>query len=153
MANIFEKWNKNIDGEALVNDIHEVEEKGGTGEYKEVPAGTYDVRIDKLELRESKKGDPMVTCWFKILAGEYKNSLIFMNQVITQGFQFHIVNEFLRSLETDVKVEFDGDYSHYNDLIMDIAETIDGAYEFALNYGQTAKGFPTFKIEDVFEVE
>ena len=40
----------------------------------------------------------MVTCWMKIVEGEYKGSLIFMNQVVTQGFQIHIVNEFVRSL-------------------------------------------------------
>lgn len=57
-----------------------------------------EVAINKLELTKSKKGDPMVTCWMKIVAGEYTNSLIFMNQVVTQGFQIHIVNEFLRAL-------------------------------------------------------
>ena len=52
-----------------------------------------------MELKESKKGDPMVSCWFEILEGKYKKSKLFMNQVITQGFQIHNVNEFLRSLK------------------------------------------------------
>lgn len=145
---IFDKWNSSIDTEGLAKDVEEAAKNGG-GNYEEVPTGKYEVKIDKMELKESKKHDPMVTVWFKILEGEHKGGMIFMNQVITQGFQIHIVNEFLRSLQTDIEVEFH-DYSQYNDLIMDINEAIDGL-EFALDYGQTKKGFPTFKITDVFE--
>lgn len=152
MASIFEKWNKNVDAEALVHDVEEAAENGG-GEYKEVPTGDYEVRIDKMELKESKKGNPMFSCWFKILNGEYENSLIFMNQVITQGFQIHQVNEFLRSLESGVEIKFDGNYEHYNNMILDVAEAIDETYEYGLEYGENKKGYPTFKIVDVFELD
>lgn len=145
---IFDKWNSNIDTEGLAKDVEEAEKNGG-GDYEDVPTGTYEVKIDKMELKLSKKGDPMVTIWFKILEGDHKGSMIFMNQVITKGFQIHIVNELLRSLQTDVDVEF-RDYSQYHEMIMDVAEAIDGL-EFALDYGQTKKGFPTFKITEVFE--
>ena len=64
---IFDKWNKAVDGEALAKDVKEVEENGGNFEYREVPLGEYEVKIDKMELKESKKGDPMFTCWFKVL--------------------------------------------------------------------------------------
>ena len=148
MANsIFEKWNKNVDTEALAHDVEEAAENGG-GEYVDVPKGIYEVTIDKMELKESKKGDPMFSCWFKILSGEYEKQLIFMNQVITQGFQIHIVNEFLRSLEIE-NVEFK-DYAQYNDLILDAVEELDGV-EFALDYGENNKGYSTFKVTDIFE--
>lgn len=149
---IFDKWNKSIDGESLAKDVKEVEQNGGTGEYKEVPLGDYEVKIEKMELKESKKGDPMFTCWFKILEGEYKNSIIFMNQVIIQGFQIHIVNEFLKSLETSLDIEFNGDYAHYNDLILDVMEEVDEKLEFLLSYDQNKKGYNTFKIKEIFEV-
>lgn len=152
MAVDFSKFDKAVDLEGLQNDIKEAEENGGTGDYKEVPLGEYDVKIDKLELTTSKKGDPMFTCWFKILAGEFKNSLIFMNQVITQGFQIHIVKEFLRSLDSELDVDFES-YSQFEQLVLDIAEAIDGQLEYALKYGETNKGFPTFEITEVFEVE
>lgn len=152
MASIFEKWNKNVDAEALVRDVEEAAGNGGE-EYKEVPTGDYEVRIDKMELKESKKGNPMFSCWFKILNGEYENSLIFMNQVITQGFQIHQVNEFLRSLESGVEIKFDGNYEHYNNMILDVAEAIDESYEYGLEYGENKKGYPTFKIVDVFELD
>lgn len=150
--NIFEKFNKNADLAGLKNDIQEAKNGGGTGEFKEVPTGTYEVEIAKLELKESKKGDPMVACWFKILEGEYKGSMLFMNQVITQGFQINIVNEFLRSLGTGINVEFE-DYEQYNNLLMDILEDIEGNFEYCLKYSLSKKGFAEYKITEVYEVE
>lgn len=150
--NIFEKFNKNMDLEGLKHDINEAKNNGGTGEFKEVPAGTYEVQIAKMELKESKKGDPMVTVWFKILEGEYKNSMLFMNQVITQGFQVHMVNQFLRSLDSGIDVEFE-DYAQYNNLLMDIIEEITDNFEYGLNYSISRKGFAEYKITDVYEVE
>lgn len=146
----FSKFDKKFDLEGLKNDIHDAEENGG-GDYKEVPHGNYEVAITKLELGESKKGDPMVKVWFKIISGEYKGSLIFMNQVITQGFQIHIMDEFLRSLETDVEITFES-YSQYAEMLLDVFEAVDGNLEFVLKYSEK-KGFNIFKITDVFEVE
>lgn len=152
MAIDFSKFDKMVDVEGLKEDIQTAKENGGLGDFKEVPTGTYEVSVTKLELSESKKGDPMVSIWFKILAGEFKNSLIFMNQVITQGFQIHIVNELLRSMETTLEIDFDS-YAQYAQLLMDVHEAIDNKLEFALEYGKTSKGFPTFKITEVFFAE
>lgn len=148
---IFDKWNKNIDGAALAQDVREAAANGGGGEYREVPHGDYVVAINKMELRESKKGDPMFTCWMKVVEGEYEGSMLFMNQVITQGFQLHIVNEFLRSLDSGVAVDFNGDYNAYNSTVMDVFEAVSEKLEYALEYGER-KGFNTFKVMDVFEV-
>ncbi len=143
----FSKFDKMVDLEGLKKDV----EDSSNNDFKEVPHGTYEVAITKLELAESKKGDPMVKIWFKILEGEYKNSLIFMNQVITKGFQIHIVDELLKSLDTDVDIHFES-YSQYADMLLDVFEAVDEKLEFALKYGEN-KGFNTFEITDVFEVE
>lgn len=147
----FSKFDKQVDLEGLKQDIMDAEENGG-GDFKEVPHGKYEVAITKLELTESKKGDPMVSVWFKVTNGEYKGSLIFMNQVITQGFQIHIADEFLRSLETTVDVQFES-YSQYAEMLADIFEEIEDKVEFVLDYGENKKGFNTFEITDSFEVE
>jgi hypothetical protein len=147
----FSKFDKAINIDELKKDIQEAESNSGNGDYKEVPVGEYEVRITKLELAESKKHDPMVVCWFKILNGEFKNSLIFMNQVITRGFQIHIANDFLRSLDSGLEIEFES-YEQYSNLLMDVIEAIDGKFEYALEYGEN-KGFNTFKITEIFEVE
>ena len=144
----FSKFNKAFDVNALKNDVKEAAENSGN--YREVPHGDYEVKIDKLELTESKKGDPMVSVWFTIVSGEYEKSKIFMNQVITQGFQIHIMNTFLRSLDSGLEILFD-DFEQYAQLLMDVHEAIDSqGLEFALKYGEN-KGFSTFEITEVFE--
>lgn len=150
MANIWEKFDKVIDVEGLQKDVQEASKNGAN--FREVPHGEYEVKIEKLELVESKAGDPMVTVWFKVLTGDYKGSMIFMNQVITKGFQIHIMNEFLRSLDSGYDVEFRS-YSQYGQLLMDIHEAIDGQFEYGLKYGEGKKGFNTYEIVDVYEVE
>lgn len=145
----FSKFDKVVDIEGLKKDVVAVAD--GQGDFKEVPHGTYEVSIDKLELVESKKGDPMVTCWFKILEGEYKGQRIFMNQVVTQGFQIHIVDEFLESLESGVEVKFES-FTQYSEMLLDIHEAIDNNLEYAVKYGEN-KGFNTFEIVDVYELE
>lgn len=148
MAIDFSKFDKQVDLEGLKKDI----EDSANNDFKEVPHGKYEVAITKLELSESKKGDPMVKVWFKIVSdGEFKNSLIFMNQVITKGFQIHIMDDFLRSLGTDIDVHFES-YSQYNELLMDVFEAIEGNFEYALNYSDN-KGFDKFEIEDIFELD
>lgn len=148
--NIWDEFDNAIDTKALAADVKEVEENGVM--YKEVPHGDYEVAIDKLELVKSKAGDPMVSVWFKVLNGEFKGSRIFMNQVIKGLFQIHIVNEFLRSLDTDIDIEF-VTYKQYGNLLMDVMEAIDGNLEYALSYKEGKKGFSTYTITEVFEVE
>lgn len=155
--NIFAQWDKAVDIDGLKKDIQEAAENGG-GNFKEVPHGEYEVSIEKMELKATKeKKDPMVSIWMKIVGdGEFKGSLIFMNQVITQGFQIHIVNEFLRALIQDCPdapvVEFKS-YAQYAELLMDIHELVGSSYEYGVKYGKTKKGFDTFEITDVFALE
>ena len=107
--NLFEKWDKEIDTENLQKDVAKAAENGGQATFKEVPEGEYEVEVNQIELKASKNGDPMISIWFKIINGEYKNSILFMNQVVTQGFQIHIVNELLRSLVAEMEKPIDID--------------------------------------------
>lgn len=59
MADLFDKWDKEIDTEGLQKDVEEAAKNGGN--FKEVPPDTYEVCVDKMELVASKKGDPMVS--------------------------------------------------------------------------------------------
>ena len=149
--NIFEKWNKEIDVKGLAEDVKQASQNTGGGNYVDVPVGTYEVKLVKGEVKPTKNGDPMATLWFEVLDGEYKGQKIFFNQVITQGFQIHIVDEFLKSMDSGVDVHFE-DYAQYNDMIMDVVEACDGVLEFALEYGVNNKGFNTYKITEIFEV-
>ena len=145
---MFEKWNSNVDLAGLQKDIKDA--KDNNKEYEAVPHGEYEVKLDKLELKATKKGDPMVSAWFTILQGKYKNNKLFMNQVVTQGFQIHIVNTFLKSMGTDLNIEF-VDCKQYAELLLDVAEECDtNNLEFVLKY-EDNKGYDKFTITEVFE--
>ncbi len=149
---MFEKWNKQINVNQYLDEIAEIEANGGSVNFEEVPFGLYEVEVEKLELRASKKGDPMVSIWFNIVAGEKKGQKIFMNQLVILPFQIYNTNEFLKQLDSGVDVKFTGNYSDYNNLMMDIKEVIDAdKLQYALEYSSNPKGYPQFKIVDVFE--
>lgn len=145
---IFEKFDKEYDVAGLKEDLKDV--ASGDANYREVPLGKYEVKITKLELVESKNNKPMLSCWMKILAGDYKNSILFYNQVLSTAFGIHNANEFLRSLDSGKEVEFQS-FSQYCNLILDVHEAIDGVNEYAVEYGETDKGFKTYKVIEVFE--
>lgn len=149
---IWDEFDEKVDVEGLKKDMKEAAENGG--DFKEVPHGTYEVRVDKLELKKSKKGDPMLSIWFKIINGEYKGSLIFYNQVLTTGYGLHNANEFLRSLDSGVEIEF-VNFKQYHELLLDVLESIDGQLEYALKYTENAKNknFSDYEIADIFDVE
>lgn len=156
----FSKFDKQVDNEGLKKDIQSASENGG-GNFKEVPTGTYEVKVDKMEMvltgeNSKNPGMPMVSIWFKILSGEYKGSLIFYNKVImgtsNDGFMIHSNNELLRQLESDLDIEFES-YSQYAQLLLDIHECIDGKLEYALKYGENKQGYKTYEITEVYEVE
>lgn len=145
MSNIWEKFDKEID-----KDMQKQIEEAENSEYVEVPLGDYEVKVDNMELKISKSGNPMVSIWFRIVAGDYNNNLLFMNQVINQPFQIGLANKILRALDPNKEVEFES-YSKYANLILDIFEEIDGKFEYAIRYGEK-KGFSTFEVLDIFEV-
>ena len=140
-GNIWDEFDKNIDTEGLAKDVEEAAENGGR---REVPHDTYEVAVTKLELVKSKKGDPMVTCWMKIL-----------DQVVTQGFQIHIANEFMRALVAEMADPIDitfKTYSQYGNMIMDVMEAIDNNFEYKVRY-YDSKGYNAFAIEEVYVLE
>ena len=155
----WDKFNKMVDLDDLRKGIEEAKENGGN--FREVPTGTYEVKVDKMEIVETGEnsknpGMPMVSIWFKILAGEFKGSLIFYNKVIAgtsnDGFMIHSNNEFLRQLDSGMAIEFEN-YDQYEQLLLDIAECIDRKLEYVLEHGENKQGFKTYEIKEVFEVE
>lgn len=147
----WDKFDSNVDVEGINEDLQN--NKDNFGEFKEVPLGEYEVRVNQMELTTSKKGDPMLAIRFQILDGPFKNALVFYNQVLTLGFQIHMANEMLRSFDTglDIPSEFKG-YSALNELILDVSEEIDAqGLEYALKYDENKKGYKTFEIMEVFE--
>lgn len=156
----WDKFDRQVDLDSLAADVKEVEENGGFGDFEPLPDGKYEVEVEKLELTESKKGDPMLSIWFKVLDGEYEGSKLFYNKVMQPqndnafGIQVHQNNEMLRALWDCNKdeVAFKG-FKQYAQLTMDIHEDIDGKFEYLLVKGTNKGGYDTFEIEEIFEVE
>lgn len=156
---MFSKWDKEVDTEGLAKDVADAAANAGSGNYKEVPHGNYEVAIQQMELKASKKGDPMVSIWFKVVSdGDAKGGLIFYNQVITQGFQIHNNNELLRMMVSEMAdapvIEFKT-YKQYSELLMDIYEAVADNFEFALKYTANPKNkdFSNYEITEVFVLE
>ena len=149
MAVNWDEFDKKVDHESLNADVKSATDN--KGEFEEVPTGTYEVKIVKLELTQSKKGSPMGVCWFEILDGKFKKSKIFYYQVVDSGFKIDIFNKFLRSLDSGVDIKWNKSYKGYADMILDVAEAIESKkLEYALKYDETDKGFKTYEITDVF---
>lgn len=154
MAIDYSEFDDVVDIDAIMEEIKEAEEETPM-EYVDVPAGTYEVKITKLELAKSSNGNPMIKGRFKVLAGDFKGQTIFYNQVVTQGFQIVLANKFLASLETGLDITFEKvekPYIPYAELIEEVYRACRGKKEFALKYGQNDKGFNTFEILEVFPV-
>jgi hypothetical protein len=152
MSDIFEKFNSMMDIEGLKEDVAKAGEN--TGDFVEVPFGDYEVKVTKIELGETGEksktpGMPMAKVWFDVLAGDFKGSKIFMNQMLTSGFGIHKMNEFLNSLETGITVQFEN-FQQYADLFAQIFAEVDGKAEFQLSYAQNNKGYSTYNIVQRF---
>lgn len=152
MENLFAKFNEQVDLEGMKKDIESAGDNNQ--EFEEVPTGTYEVEIEKMEQVMTKKepARPMLSIWFKILDGKYKNQRIFYNQLLTGGFPIHIASEFLRSLNSSVEVKFE-DYVQFSNLVLDVATDIEGKKEYALEKAVNKKGYDVYTIKQVFDVQ
>ena len=149
---MFAKFNEMFDLAGLQKDIDSA--ASNTGEFVDVPFGDYEVKVVKIELGQTGEksktpGMPMAKVWFEVLAGEYKNQKIFMNQMLTSGFGIHKMNQLLDSLETGIPVVFEN-FDQYNDLFGMIFNEVDGKAEYQLHYAQNNKGFSTYEIVQKF---
>lgn len=156
MALDFSKFDQQVDLNALKNNVEEAEKNGGFGEFPEIPKGTYTVKMEKMEIGETKDGRPMLKVQARIIEGEFEKHCIFMNRVLfgTKNDANMIASAvtFLKKLEPSDEVgevTFDG-FAQFADLVLDIMEDIDGALEYEIDYDP--KGFNTISIKDVFEV-
>lgn len=147
-----------LDLEVMQGEIEKASKNDG--DFPEIPHGSYEVQIVKLELRQTKKEPirPMFTAQMKIINhGELDGNYLFMNQVMwhektsTTAFFIHKVQSFLESLGTDIDVTFNG-FDDFEELLISVFEYIENnKLEYALEYTDN-KGFDNFEIIDVFEV-
>ena len=121
---------------------------------KEVPAGNYTVKVEKMEVGATKDGRPMFKVQCRILEGEFKKWCVFMNRVLygtkNDATMISSVIGWLQKLEPSMTVEFKN-YSQFSDLVLDIFEEVADAVELDVAYDPEA--FNSISIEEVFDAE
>lgn len=155
MAFDFSKIDKTVDLKGLQADVEEAK-KNNSGGFPTIPAGKYEVRVETLEVKGTKADPnrPMLAVSFKILSGEFKNQRLFMNRVLygTKNDKNMIASAigFLEKLDSGVPISFNG-YEPFRQLVLDVAEAIDGKLEYAVDYDDSR--FNSITIDEVFDVE
>lgn len=148
MNNIWEKFDSIMDVEGLKQDTAAAAERNT--ERVEVPDDLYECKVEKIEMKESKTGKPMVSIWFRIMAGDFKNSMLFMNQTIHTGFGLHTAKKMLSDMDTGLPIDFQS-FAQFAGLIDSVKEAIETQkLEYAVKYTTTKNDFKNFEITEVF---
>ena len=149
----FSKFDANINEAELAKQLEEAKNNAPQTD-KEVPAGSYTVKIEKMELGATKDGRPMFKVQCRILDGEFKKWCLFMNRVLygtkNDANMINSVIGWLEKLEPSEPVEFKN-YSQFADLVLDIFEEVADAVELDVKYDPDA--FNSISIEEVFDAE
>lgn len=119
---------------------------------KEVPAGNYTVKVEKMEVGATNDGRPMFKVQCRILEGEFKKWCVFMNRVLygtkNDANMISSVIGWLQKLEPSMTVEFKN-YSQFSELVLDIFEEVADAVELDVAYDPEA--FNSISITEVFD--
>ena len=127
----------------------------------DIPYGKYDVIVDKIELKPTKSsGIPMMSVWMKIIDGPHAKGRLFYNQVMNpmadkkvRAFQIYNAKKFLESLKPEgVNVTFES-FSQFDALCGEVLEAIAGRREYRIEYDSNDKGYDTYKVIEVYDVQ
>lgn len=161
MAVDWNKFDNAVNKQQLEKDIKEAKENGGTGDFPEVPSGTYTVKLKSMEMgvtgpKSKNPGSPILKASFKIKEGKYKGQLLFYNRVLygtkNDGNMIASALGFLEKLEPSEEVgqiAFHS-YGDFADLVLDVFEDVTDALEYEVEYDPDA--FNTISIKEAFEV-
>ena len=135
----------------LLNDISNA--SSNTGEFEELPLGRYEVKINSMQLTQSKNGDPMTKTIFEVVQGQYKGRYMFKNSVIYKGDRndaWRLKQElnFINSLQPINQVNF---YS-FSDFEKQISNAFADINSRKLEYLVEIKEKNNFRTYSVIEV-
>ncbi len=135
--------------------------KENTFDNSPLPAGVYRVKVEKIELGETKKAPvrPMGKIQFRIVEGPHKKQCLFWNKILVtndkngQLTAIGLANfdKFLNSLQPTFEVSFSKckGFEDYKELLLDVAEDIEQlTYDVELTYNGD---FPEYKVVEFYE--
>ena len=151
----FTKFDSMINEAELSKQLEEAKNNAPKSD-KQVPAGNYIVKIEKMEVAATKDGRPLFKVQCRILEGEFKKWCVFMNRVLygtkNDAGMINSVIGWLNNLQPRVNVEFKN-YSQFADLVLDIFEEVADAVEIEVAYNPDEFNSISFDKEDVFDAE
>ena len=135
----------------LLNDIQNA--SSNNGDFEELPLGRYEVKINSMQLTQSKNGDPMTKTIFEVVQGQYKGRYMFKNSVIYKGDRndaWRLKQElnFINSLQPNSQVNF---YS-FSDFEKQISDAFANINSRKLEYLVEIKEKNNFRTYSVIEV-
>lgn len=155
----FEKFTENLSEDVVESSKLEMT---SNDEFEKTPYGVYEVEVDEMSMKRSKKTDKkMLYIRFSILTGEKERFKLFYYKPYETEWSFmrHDASKMLASLLNDRSEERVNqinailkEMTNDEEFIDEVFSYILGRYEYQLNYYEE-KGFDQFIIEDVFELE
>ena len=129
----FSKYDDKLD----MNKVEEQMKSAAENSFEPLPEGEYEVKLDKLEVRESKAKKLMLSATYRILSGKQKNKCLFQNIILcgtsNDGFMIHQAKQLIENLGYDAP-EFTG-YAEFAKEVDEIAEDAVGEeYTIELTY-------------------
>lgn len=85
----------------VVIDFTNVAEDAG---FEPIPVGTYEAAISGMEIRTSKKGNPMVSVTFDVQNEDYKNRKLFTHFVLNNDISLGRLKKFLINVFPDLEL-------------------------------------------------
>lgn len=148
--NNWQNFDLKIDN-TLLNDIANA--SSNSGDFEELPLGRYEVKINSMQLTQSKNGDPMTKTIFEVVQGQYKGRYMFKNSVIYKGDRndaWRLKQElnFINSLQPNSQVNF---YS-FSDFEKQISNAFADVNSRKLEYLIEIKEKNNFRTYSVIEV-
>ena len=121
----YEPISSNLDLSAFDDDFDSIDAPG----YDEVPDGKYQVRISKVRLENSQKGDPMIKWDLVVISGAQASRHIFKNSVITPA-ALPFVKGDLKTLELELAKFSDlaGRLEELLDVTLEVTKRTRGEY-------------------------
>ena len=135
----------------LLNDLANA--SSNSGDFEELRLGRYEVKINSMELTQSKNSDPMTKTIFEVVQGQYKGRYMFKNSVIYKGdskdaWRLKQELNFINSLQPRNEVNF---YS-FSDFEKQISNAFADINSRKLEYLVEIKEKNNFRTYSVIEV-
>jgi len=153
----FSQFDELINPEQFKKDLEQAK-ANASEDYPDVPAGKYTVKIERMEIRPTKNGEPMFSVMCRIVEGDHKKQCVFFNRKIYGNRESEKWNDakavqtvigWLDKLETDIVPEFTN-YSQFNECVLDIFDECE-QYGVELEIDYDPDAFNPIKILNVYE--